>query len=490
METDAKQSALMWLAGFLIVVVAIFFLYICANNDHSSDFAIFLIGGTLFFIGLVAVISLAFSMANIGDSKAPLALPEGSIRGILAVGLLAVFIGTSAFLFTGLANPGPAKAMGDKNFASEAAAKEYVDKTASSDLFFITTPDPDRRAPNAAAGAPVPQIVSAFMRSNPQAAQDMAKLVFVAASTALATITGFYFGSGTASTANKQAVAAEQARSAGGDAMGAGNQSSAQKLLLAAMEDANAVAKACHDAAVADQNAGSSGRPANDKDYDDDLTVLPQLKKQADDLLAQMKAKAADIDKKLADARAETDTGKKKTLADSTQPLLADLQQSADALRALRTKAEAKNVYVQKVLPPPAQQAGAQDLPKAAAVIAQRLADTQRKFDALGKDALTTLQQTVTEAGDAVSDPVKDAAKAAADAWAAMQASLQALGVDANRAQAAAATAGQDAAKAKAVASVIAAVNGQSQQSAQDFDAAAEKFAKARSVVHEQAAQG
>jgi hypothetical protein len=177
-------------------------------------------------------------------------------------------------------------------------------------------------------------------------------------------------------------------------------------------------------------------------------------------------------------------------LTDSARQVLTVLQQGGDALRASRTEAEAKNVYIQKMLPPPGNEPPGQIAGKVAAAIVQRSTDAQQKLAALGSDPLTILQKTVADAGDAASADVRAAADSAAKAWSAMQTSLQALAVDADRARKAAASADQDDASAKASADAIASIEDQSKTSAQDFDTAIGDFVGAQASILSQTAKG
>jgi len=161
----------------LVVIVA------ASHTSGDSSFPVIAVGGAVLLIAVLAAIALSFSLAGISDNRYAFGLPDGSIRAMLAMGLFAAFVGTAGFLYTGLAHPTTSTALG--GYASEQEIQD-LSKTV---VVLRTGPTVEGRSP-----------INVYLRPDP-AASDLAKQIFTTVATALVTIIGFYFGSGSLASA-------------------------------------------------------------------------------------------------------------------------------------------------------------------------------------------------------------------------------------------------------------------------------------------------
>jgi len=324
-----KRQALYFLVSSIAAILIAFAIYIATGHlDGSSGFAVSVIVGLVLLIGLAGVLALSFSLAGIASPGDPLGLPEGSIRAILAIGLLTVFVGTAAFLYTGLAKPDLGNAQSVKGLDQAA-----VDRLRN-DFAVVVTGTADGKSD-----------VTIYPRIS-QASQDLAKQVFTAVATALAAIIGFYFGSGATSSAHKAAEEAAQTR-AGAAGPGPTIEEQANKASALATDEAAKAAAALHDANVA--FATVTNPTPEDRQR---LTAVETANTEAQAASEDAKKSAAEAMAKMSEARTATGDTRQKAIEAATAALRRAEEKAKEA-GTHRTAAEKAKGDVMLHAPPP-----------------------------------------------------------------------------------------------------------------------------------------
>ncbi len=187
----AADKARALIAFALISAAFVVVIGLATHVAGAAAFPVVVVGGAVMLIIVLAAIALAFAMAGMNDNRYAFGLPDGSIRAIMAVGLFAAFVGTAGFLFNGLA-------VSEPKFSQSIQAKK-ADLDKYDKQFFIVV----ERAPPAGQAVNPDTIITAdiYTRTMSQAAGDLAKQIFTTVATALVTVIGFYFGSGSLSAA-------------------------------------------------------------------------------------------------------------------------------------------------------------------------------------------------------------------------------------------------------------------------------------------------
>jgi hypothetical protein len=324
-----KRQALYFLVASIAVILIAFAIYVATGHlEGSSGFAVSVVVFLVLIIGIAGVLALSFALAGIGSARDALGLPEGSIRAILAIGLLTVLVGTAAFFFTGLTKPDVGIGQSVKGLS-----QAEVDKLRS-DFAIIATPTSDGKFD-----------VTIYPRIS-QASQDMAKQAFTAVATALAAIIGFYFGSGATSSATKAAETAAQTR-ASTTAPGPTIEEQANKASALATGEA---AKAA--AALQSANAETAKLPTPTPEDRLRLAAVETANTAAQAASEGAKKFVAEAMAKMAEARTATGDTRLKAI-DAATVALHQAEEKAREAGAHRTEAEKAKGEVLLHLPPP-----------------------------------------------------------------------------------------------------------------------------------------
>jgi hypothetical protein len=148
-------------------------------------------------LGLVAV---SFSALSLSDKAQALALPEGSVRAVIALMLLVVFAIIAIYLYGSIAGSGKVQFMDSVPQAQEAEVRRQINVVAV--------------VPSQQQGA-----LRVYYKDVGGAGDDIAKQLIVLLGTLVTAVASFYFGS--SSVASAQAAAARgQGRSGGPNATG------------------------------------------------------------------------------------------------------------------------------------------------------------------------------------------------------------------------------------------------------------------------------
>jgi ABC-type multidrug transport system fused ATPase/permease subunit len=179
-------------------------------------------------IGLLAVLmmtALAFSAVRLSDRSQALGLPEGSVRAVIALSLIVIFVITVVFLFGNLGtqlnqiqhltlaqtNAIPGNLVANKRSEEEPKKKEAADlQKKADDLKAKGSSDAAKAqeeataAANEADAAKGLYTVDRYVEPS-RGSDDLAKQVITTISTLVVSISAFYFGSSTAISAAKKA---------------------------------------------------------------------------------------------------------------------------------------------------------------------------------------------------------------------------------------------------------------------------------------------
>ena len=72
------------------------------SYGRESTLAIVVIVGTFVLLSTLTVVAVVFSSLNMGDKNQALGLPEGSVRAIIALSLIIIFVIMAVFMFQGI----------------------------------------------------------------------------------------------------------------------------------------------------------------------------------------------------------------------------------------------------------------------------------------------------------------------------------------------------------------------------------------------------
>jgi len=179
------------------------------NGQFEITLPLLAMFGVLVLLMALALTSVSFAIFDLADKREALALPPGSVRAVIALGLVVIFAILTVFLYADLSGTNNLVISGltleqQKAFMLKLTADELKN------VYIVPHP-----APNAAAGnggtAPSPGPSSSpppgnaltydlYRRDFPNsAAQDFAKQLLILLGTLLSSVTGFYFGAKTVS---------------------------------------------------------------------------------------------------------------------------------------------------------------------------------------------------------------------------------------------------------------------------------------------------
>lgn len=209
-STEAKKSNQEWSAitGLIALAIAVAVAFNCFFSSSASiaqqdsvKLPLLVITGVLVLLVGLALISVAFALLKLSDQSEALALPQGSIRAVLALALVLIFAILTVFLYSDLAAQPPGKLSSISGLTSVQA------KSLSSTVKVVS-----ELAEQKATDDKSPATFTVYFREakNP-AAEDFAKQVLVMIGTLVTSVTSFYFGSKGAATSTPGADTAKPA---------------------------------------------------------------------------------------------------------------------------------------------------------------------------------------------------------------------------------------------------------------------------------------
>ena len=93
----------------LVVVIAlagVFWLLMNLVNAGNGSLPLIAIGGVVVLIFMLTVVAMMFSILGLANKDQAMALPEGSIRAVIALSLIVLFAILSVFLYQGVSTSG------------------------------------------------------------------------------------------------------------------------------------------------------------------------------------------------------------------------------------------------------------------------------------------------------------------------------------------------------------------------------------------------
>jgi hypothetical protein len=189
-ETNSRQVITFVLTTFLILVAIGGLIYVCVVQTNANDeiqMALVVVGGIATLMTLLFVLAAGFSAMGLTDIKQALALPEGSIRAMIALVLIMIFIIFGIYLFR-MTGVGSWSYVGNFPNQPPATIAELPTK-------FQVRPSPS------------PESYDVWVDMKPNAdGNRLAQQLITTVGTLVVAVAGFYFGSSAVSTA----VAAER----------------------------------------------------------------------------------------------------------------------------------------------------------------------------------------------------------------------------------------------------------------------------------------
>lgn len=192
-------------------------------TDAPVMLTLVVISGVIGLLAVLMMAALAFSAVKLADKTQALGLPEGSVRAVIALSLIVIFVITVVFLFEKLATQvsqiehltfEQANAIPGALLVSKRAEDPKVaalQKTAD-ELAKKGPSDAATKAQNDVAAAAKDALYTVERNVEPTpGSQDFAKQVITTISTLVVSISAFYFGSSTAISAQKSAATAATA---------------------------------------------------------------------------------------------------------------------------------------------------------------------------------------------------------------------------------------------------------------------------------------
>lgn len=205
LRTGARQSARAGQRSFGLVslaLVALLFILIGlaaalsfwgpAHSTPEVLLPILAIAGILALLDALALVSIAFAAFDLDDKTKALALPEGSVRAVIALSLIVLFAILSIFLYASLSQENAVV-----SGLTTAQQKDFIGKLSPDQQSQVVS-----RATGATSGSsPEPTYTVSLRTSASQPSQDFAKQLLVLIGTLVTSVAGFYFGAQTAASA-------------------------------------------------------------------------------------------------------------------------------------------------------------------------------------------------------------------------------------------------------------------------------------------------
>jgi len=176
-----------------------------ANNANTVDgqilSSIVLIGLALIVV-LVAILAIIYAVIGVTNKDQALALPEGSVRSLIAFSLILIFVCLGSFLYKGVSSPDVAAVQ-----TLDCQTKDRIDELVKNFTVVYqpsssSCPAEEKKAANKANGDQAPptaekpvEYQATLYSKHSKDGDDFAKLMFNTLSTLLVGILSFYYGS-------------------------------------------------------------------------------------------------------------------------------------------------------------------------------------------------------------------------------------------------------------------------------------------------------
>jgi hypothetical protein len=110
MKSDMNTSKRNWwaagiLAGMFLFVIVLGFWFFFKYYSQAIILSLFVVYGVGALLACLAIVAIVLSALNLSDPKGALGLPDGSVRAIIALSLIIIFIITATYLYSNIAKP-------------------------------------------------------------------------------------------------------------------------------------------------------------------------------------------------------------------------------------------------------------------------------------------------------------------------------------------------------------------------------------------------
>jgi hypothetical protein len=148
--------------------------------------AIILVAGVVILVSVLATTAVIFSHFGLQSPTEAFGLPEGSVRAMLALGLLLIFPIVAIFLYWQSSHP--------ETEPLERVTAEQLNEIPGKELARVDRAQVPTAVPGAPVPTPGPEIFEVRRRKSTEASDDLALQIFATSSTLLVAVAGFYFG--------------------------------------------------------------------------------------------------------------------------------------------------------------------------------------------------------------------------------------------------------------------------------------------------------
>jgi hypothetical protein len=162
------------------------------NRGPELVLPILIITGVLVLLVTLSLTAFVFAIMDISDKTQALALPEGSVRAVLALSLVVLFPIVSIFLYSNLSNAGKIEVVSG---LTKEQKDQFQSKVPSSQIILEQTAGP----------AATPTYTLHYRQVHNPASEDFAKQLLVLIGTLVTAVASFYFGAKTAGAAQSSA---------------------------------------------------------------------------------------------------------------------------------------------------------------------------------------------------------------------------------------------------------------------------------------------
>jgi hypothetical protein len=236
-----------WVVAFFLVLLALAAAVVIprvvsdgipevARKDPSVVLTLLVIAGVIGLLGVLAIVALAFAVINLSDRNQALGLPQGTVRSVIALSLILIFVIAAMYLYASLTRNGLGEVRTSTGLSEEMVeawlsqvddivsidvreeAGETVydverkvgDKTESSTLSqdelgaLLLDESVVSITPRKEAGEKVYDVQREVGQS--EASEDFASQLLTTVSTLVVAVAGFYFGTRAVAVARGEAV--------------------------------------------------------------------------------------------------------------------------------------------------------------------------------------------------------------------------------------------------------------------------------------------
>lgn len=179
-----------------IAILTLVFLYVFIGRANGPQvekeigLPLLAIAGIVVLLVFLSLVSIAFAIFDLDDKSQALALPDGSIRAVIALSLIILFAILSIFLYSSL-SAGQLRTLAD---LTDQQRNDFLKVIPPAQIVMITT--------NAV--GTTDQRFTVYLRNGTQASEDFAKQLLVLLGTLVTAVSSFYFGSKAAAAAPPQ----------------------------------------------------------------------------------------------------------------------------------------------------------------------------------------------------------------------------------------------------------------------------------------------